>query len=114
MTASIDFETIDRQIEELQREMEGCQQAMTLSRAVIYVAALTFLLVLTVATPFRTPIVVFSTIAAMMGGTVWLGANKSTLQEAAAHLAALDAVKNKMIDRVASANGWCDLTPTID
>ena len=85
---------------------------MAVCRAVVCVATLAFVLVLTVATSFRTPVVVFSAIAAMMGGTVWLGANRSTLQEAAARLSALDATKERMIDAVAAQNGWSTLVPT--
>ena len=113
MTTPSEFEAIDRQIEDLQDKVDGCRQAMMLSRAAIVGAAVAFVLVLTVAGSYRTPTVVFSAIAAMIGGTVWFGANTSSLREAEDALRALDAIKNRMIDQVAADNGWRDLTPTV-
>ncbi len=113
MTLAAEFETIDRQIEDLQARVDGCRQAMILSRAAMIAALITLGLVLTVAGTFRTPTVVFSAVAAIIGGLVWLGASRSSLQEAADELAALDAVKNRMIDKVATENGWRDMTPTV-
>ncbi len=107
-----DFEAIDRQIEDVQHKVETCRQAMTLSRVAIIGAAVVFTLVLTIAGSYRTPSVVFSAVAVMIGGTVWLGASKSSLAEAEDELAALDVTKNRMIDKVAAENGWRDLTST--
>ena len=113
MASETEFDGIDGQIEALQDRLEGCRQAMALSRAAIVVSILTIGLVLTVAGNWRTPAVVFSAIAAAIGGTVWLGASRSSRDETAEKLAALDRAKARMIDEVAARNGWRDLTPTL-
>ena len=113
MQHAADFETIDRHIEDLQAKIENCRQAMILSRAAIFGAAALLALVLIVVTSYRTPTVVFSAVATMIGGVVWLGASKSSLQDAHDELATLDATKNRMIDQVAADNGWRDITPTV-
>ena len=113
MASDAQFETIDRQIEALQERLENCRQAMALSRAAGLVSLLTLALVLTVAGGWRTPAVVFSAIAGAIGGTVWLGASRTSRDETAEKLAALDRTKAHMIDEVAARNGWRDLTPTV-
>lgn len=113
MGSDANFETIDRQIERLQEQLEVCRQAMALSRAAVIVAVLTLVLVSTVAGSWRTPAVVFSAIAAAIGGTVWLGASRTSRDETVEKLAALDRTKSRMIDEVAARNGWRDLTPTV-
>ena len=113
MRVAADFDAIDRQIEEVQGKVDGCRQAMTLSRTAIVGAILVIASVLTIAGSYRTPTVVFSAFAMMIGGTVWLGASKSSLEEAQDQLATLEATKNRMIDRVAAENGWRDMTSTV-
>ena len=113
MRMATDFDAIDRQIEELQAKLDGCRQAMTLSRVAIGGAVLVIALVLTVAGSYRTPTVVFSAIASMIGGTVWYGASRSSLEEAREQMTTLEATKNRMIDRVAAENGWRDMTTTV-
>ena len=108
-----DFDEIDRQIEEAQARLDGCRQAMLLSRAAMIVAALVLALAVTVAGSYRTPTVVFSAFAVLLGSTVWLGASRSSRDDAADALATLEAAKNRKIDEVAAANGWRDLTPTV-
>ena len=49
----------------------------------------------------------------IIGGTVWLGASRTSLEETRDQLATLEATKNRMIDRVAAANGWRDMTSTV-
>ena len=113
MGTETDFDGIDRQIEALQERLDTCRQSMALSRAAVIVSLLTLGLVLTVAGNWRTPTVVFSATAAAIGGTVWLGASRTSRDETAERLAALDRTKAKMIDEVAARNGWRDLTPTL-
>ncbi len=110
---SIDFEAIDRRIEARQERLESCRQGMALSRAAVAVSLGVLVLVLTLATSYRTPTVVFSAFAALVGGTVWLGASRTSLRETLDELADLDAEKSRMIDRVAARNGWRDMTPTV-
>ncbi len=113
MTIPGEFETIDRQIAALQDEIDGCRRAITASRAVALAGATVLVLALTIVGALRTPTVVFAAVAAAIGGTVWLGASSSSLREAVESLAALDAVRERMIDKVAGQNGWRDLTPTV-
>ena len=113
MANEAEFDTIDRQIEALQERLDSCRQAMALSRAAVLIALVTLALVLTVAGNWRTPTVVFSAIAGAIGGTVWLGASRTSRDENAEKLAALDRTKALMIDEVAARNGWRDLTPTV-
>lgn len=113
MGSETEFDAIDGQIEALQERLDGCRQAMALSRAVVVVSLLALALVLTMAGAWRTPAVVFSAIAGAIGGTVWLGASRTSRDEAAAALTALDLTKARMIDEVAARNGWRDLTPTL-
>ena len=113
MASEAEFDAIDRQIDELQDRLESCRQAMALSRAAVIVSLVTLALVLTVAEDWRTPAVVFSAIAAAIGGTVWLGASRTSRDETTEKLAALDRTKARLIDEVAARNGWRDLTPTV-
>ena len=103
-----DFESIDHRIEALQDRLDGYRRATALSRGTIVVSVLALVLVLTVAGTYRTPTIVFSAFAALIGGTVWLGANRTSIEEANGELASLDAEKSRMIDRVAADNGWRD------
>ena len=113
MGSDAEFETIDRQIEDLQERLDTCRQAMAVSRAVVVAALAVLAVVLTVAGSWRTPEVVFSAIAAAIGGTVWLGASRTSRDETAEKLEALDRTKARLIDDVAARNGWRDLTPTV-
>ncbi len=113
MASETEFDTIDRQIEGLQERLESCRQAMALSRAAVIVSLLTLAVVLTVAGSWRTPAVVFSAIAGAIGGTIWLGASRTSRDETEEKLAALDRTKARLIDEVAARNGWRDMTPTL-
>ena len=108
-----DFDTIDAEIEVLHDRIESCRKAMTVSRAAIVASFVTLCIVMTIAEGWRTPMVVFSAIAGLMGGIVWLGASRTTHDEAREALASLDLTRSRMIDEVAARNGWRDLTPTV-
>lgn len=113
MANEADFDTIDAQIEALQARLDSCRKAMAVSRVAVAAALLTIALALTLVGTLRTPEVVFTAIAAAIGGTVWLGASRTTATEAEAQLEALDRSKAKLIDEVARRNGWRDPTPTV-
>lgn len=113
MASDMTFEQIELQIETLQERLDTCRQAMTLSRAAIYGGALVLLLVLTVAGSYRTPPVVFGAITAVLGGTVWFGANTSSRADVESQLADAEAAKARLFDEVAARNGWPDMTPTV-
>ena len=113
MANEIEFDSIDREIDDLQERLDGCRQAMALSRAALVLSLLTLASVLTFAGSWRTPAVVLFAIAGAIGGTVWLGASRTSRDETEEKLAALDRTKAKLIDEVARRNGWRDLTPTV-
>lgn len=108
-----DFDAIDRRIEVQQDRFESCRKAMAISRAILATALVTLAAASTVAVSLRTPAVVFTAIAAAIGAVVWLGASRSSRDEAAEELATLHHAKDKLIDEVAARNGWRDLTPTV-
>ena len=113
MASETDFDRIDRETEALQERLDGCRQAMALSRAALVASLLTLASVLTIAGSWRTPTVVLFAIAGAIGGTVWLGASRTSRDETEEKLAALNRMKAKLIDEVAARNGWCDRTPTV-
>ncbi len=69
--------------------------------------------VFTLAASYRTAPVILGAVTAMIGGTVWSGASRSSREEVRGRLAAAEDVKSKLIDEVAARNGWRDLTPTV-
>lgn len=107
------FADLDRRIEDVEVRLDTCVQAERLSRAAIIVGLAVLVLVMTLATTYRTPIIVFGALTAVLGGMVWLGANRSTRMELEEERATLDARKAGLIDQVAARNGWRDLTPTV-
>ena len=107
------FEEIDRQIEALHERLDSCRQALVLSRAAIWIGGIVLVLVLTVAGSYRTPAIVFGAITAVLGGTVWFGANTSSRGDVEDEIAAAEARKARLFDEVAARNGWVDMTPSV-
>lgn len=113
MATDMKFDEIERKIEALQERLDSCRQAIALSRGAIYIGGIVLALVLTVAGAYRTPAIVFGAFTALLGGTVWFGANKSSREDVESQLADAEAVKARLFDEVAARNGWPDMTPTI-
>ena len=113
MSVDDEFEAIDQVIEALEDERDTCRRAIVVSRAAIGLGLLTLVCAFTVITELRSPTVVFGAIAAVIGGTVWFGANKSSREEIDARLAAVNARKARLFDVIAARNGWRDITTTI-
>lgn len=107
------FDDIDRRLEDVQAKLDTCRQAELLSRAAVIAGLGVLCLVLTFATSYRTPTIVFGSLTAVIGGLVWLGANRSSRQEAEDERDALERKKAGLIDQVAVRNGWRDMTPTV-
>ena len=103
---SAEFDRIDDALEDLQAKIESCRQAIILARAAIVMGTVTLGAVLTVASAYATPTVIFSAITAIIAGTVWLGANKSTKDELESEHAAAEARKSELFDLIANKNGW--------
>jgi hypothetical protein len=106
MSPPVDFEAVDRQIADLTEKLQGCRRAMAVSRAAAFGAGAVLLLVLTLAGSYRTPTIVFGAVSVIIGGTVWLGASRTSQAELQDRLSALDGVKSRMIDEIAAQNGW--------
>jgi hypothetical protein len=93
-------------LEEIYGEIRTCRQAMILSRAAIGLGFATVAIVVTIAPADSTAPVILSAFTAIIGGLVWLGANKSTGDELEAKRTALEAEKADLFDRIAARNGW--------
>ena len=113
METDAQLDEVERRIEDLRDALEGCRQAILLSRAAVWLGIVTLALVFTVAGSYRTAPVVFGALTAIIGGTVWSGASRSSRDEAKTSLAAAEARKAALIDEVAARNGWRDLTPSV-
>ena len=111
-TAESRFDEVDRRIEDLHARIAGCRQTILLSRAAVALGAAAMLAAF-LFYAWRTPPVILTSIAAMIGGVVWGGASGSTREGLIAELAEAEADKAQMIDEVAARNGWRDLTPTV-
>jgi hypothetical protein len=107
------FEQIDAEIETLHDELESCRRAILGSRAAIWLGAATILLGLLLVRQLRTPTILFSALTAVIGGTVWFGASRSTREDIERRLADLESRKATLFDAVAARNGWRDMTTTI-
>jgi hypothetical protein len=77
---------IEQRIEDLSDYAERCRKEMRLSRAAILVGLLLLVAALAGLAGFHGEIAGISGFAAMIGGFVWLGANKSSGEEARAAL----------------------------
>ena len=106
------FEALDAEIADLLDARAGCRRAIVASRVALIGGAA--VLVLSVwLRALSAPTMLIAALTAMLGGTVWAGASKSSGEEIDARLADAEARKGALIDRVAAANGWRDPTPTM-
>jgi hypothetical protein len=78
---------LEEAIEELDDYAERCRKAMQISRAAIIVGALLFVGAFLGLAGYNGTIAAVAGFAAMIGGFVWLGANKSSDEQARAALA---------------------------
>ncbi len=113
MSVDAQFEQIDQEIEALNDDLESCRRAILGSRAAIWTGAAVIVLGLFVLRPLQSPTILFGALAAVIGGIVWFGANKSSLADLEQRRAALEMRKASLFDAVAARNGWRDLTSTI-
>ena len=90
---------LEAQIEALADSIERCRKISLAARLVLAAGAVWFAMVLTRVIPF-TPFHLVGAIAAMLGGTVLFGSNSSTWKQAAAALAAAEARRSELIDRI--------------
>ena len=91
---------IEREIEELSEYAERCRKAMQISRGAIVAGALLFIGSATGLVGDHSAVAVIAGFAAMIGGLVWLGANKSSGEEARAELQRAHAELVRAIDEL--------------
>jgi len=94
-----DIEQIEARIERLRDKIHSCRTAITLSKLAGLGGGLCFGAALTGAISADATILVFS-IAAMVGGFVWLGANQSSLQGALEELHADERIRADLIAQI--------------
>jgi cell division septum initiation protein DivIVA len=91
---------LEAQIEEFAQAIESCAKVIQVSRAAIAIGAILFLATMFGAIRFD-PIVMIAGIAAMIGGVVFLGSNKSTSDAATA---AMHAAEQRRAGLIGSIN----------
>lgn len=101
-----EFDRLDTALDQLGAKIDACLQAIVLCRVAITLGLGTLAVVLTIMPAYASATVVLSAITASLGGTVWLGASKSSLEELRAGQSAVEAQKNALFDAVAARNGW--------
>jgi hypoxanthine-guanine phosphoribosyltransferase len=87
---------LEARIEELAQAIESCAKVIQLSRVAIAIGAVLFLATMFGAIRFD-PLVMISAIAALIGGVVFLGSNKSTSDAATAALKAAELRRAELI-----------------
>lgn len=90
---------LEGEIEQLAAKIENCRKFTLASRTAIAVGAIVLLAVVFGAIRFDA-VVMGAAVAALLGGIVLLGSNRSTAKEAAAQLAAAEASRAALIDRI--------------
>jgi len=91
-----EIERLEAQIDELAARLASCRKFILVSRIAI-VAGAALLVALPLGLIRFDPTVMLAAIAAVLGGIVGWGSNRSTAQEAAAELAALEADRRALI-----------------
>ncbi len=93
---NVDLET---RIEEFGQAIESCAKIIQVSRFAIAVGAILFLATMFGAIRFD-PMVMISAIAALIGGVVFLGSNRSTLDQATVALRAAELRRAELIGAI--------------
>jgi plasmid stabilization system protein ParE len=97
--AAASIEALEGRIEALGDTIERCRKAMVLSRAAIWLGGGMIALAVLVAEA-RSVVVMLLGISAVIGGFTWLGANKSSREEAEAALREAEARRDQLIEGV--------------
>jgi hypothetical protein len=94
-----EIERLEAQIDELVARLESCRKFILVSRIAIVAGALLLASLLLGVIRFDA-IEMLAAIAALLGGIVGWGSNRSTAQEAAAELAAAEADRKALIGTI--------------
>jgi hypothetical protein len=90
---------LEARIEELAQAIESCAKVIQISRVAMAIGAVLLLAIVFGAIQFD-PLVMISAIAALIGGVVFLGSNKSTSDAATAALKAAELHRAELIDAI--------------
>jgi hypothetical protein len=90
---------IEAQLEELAEVAERCRKAILVSKAAIAGGVAVPLLML-LGLFGSSAVAALGSIAAVLGGIVWLGSNVSTLQQTTAAMSAAEALRSDLIGRI--------------
>jgi hypothetical protein len=90
---------IEARIDELGEIAERCRKIILASKVAISAGA-GLLLVMMLGLFGSSPVAAIGAIAAVLGGIVSLGSNVSTLQQTTAAMAAAEALRSQLIDRI--------------
>jgi hypothetical protein len=90
---------LEEHIEQLAARIENCRKLILASRTAIALGAIVLLAVLSGALR-SDPVVLTAAIAALLGGIVLGGSNRSTAKEAAAQMVAAEASRAELIGRI--------------
>lgn len=94
-----DIASLEERIEALRQTRERCRKISLLARIALYVSALWLILTLTsllafAAAPF------FAALAAVIGGIVLLGSNKTTWEQTEEELRKVEAMRDQFIEHL--------------
>jgi len=96
---SDDIAGLEERIEALTAERERCRKVSFAAKLAIGAGAIWIALVLTTIIPFA-PATFFGALAAVLGGTVLLGSNKTTWEQTEAALSAAETQRAQLIGRM--------------
>ena len=94
------IDDLEERIEHLRARIEKYRKAMILSRAATVAGAVTFVLVATILPSDQSVLLGVLAFTGIIGGFVWLGANKSSKQEAEVVLRRTEAERAEIIDDI--------------
>jgi len=94
-----DIARLEARIEELRASRERCRKVSLAGRIALYVSGLWLILTLTSLLPFS-PTPFFAALAAVIGGLVLLGSNKTTWEQTEDELRKTEAMRDQFIGSI--------------
>ncbi|AXK83067.1 hypothetical protein DW352_22640 [Pseudolabrys taiwanensis] len=94
-----DIAQLETRIEELRATRERCRKISLVGRIALYISGLWLILTLTSLLPFS-PTPFFAALAAVLGGFVLLGSNKTTWEQTEEELRKAEAMRDQFIGSI--------------